>query len=55
MTMWWKIALGAVAGFAVGSFVAPGYALWVAVGALAGFGADMWARRRAQGGDGGSG
>ncbi len=40
MTMWLKIAIGAVVGLTIGSFVAPGYTLWVAVGALAGYGVE---------------
>lgn len=53
MTMWWKIAIGAALGFVVGSFVAPGYALWITVGALAGYGADVLMRRRSGSGSGG--
>lgn len=52
VTMWWKIAVGAVVGFIVGSFAAPGYTLWVTVGVLAGYGVDAWMRRR-ESGDGG--
>lgn len=54
MTMWLKIAVGAIVGFIVGSFVAPGYTLWVTVGVLAGYGVDAWMRRR-EGGDGSDG
>lgn len=52
--MWLKIAVGAIVGFIVGSFVAPGYTLWVTVGVLAGYGVDAWMRRR-EGGDGSDG
>lgn len=46
MTMWWKMAVGAALGFAVGHYVAPGYPLWMALGVAAGFGTDVWLRHR---------
>lgn len=46
--MWTKIAVGAVVGFLVGSFAAPGLTLWVTVGVLAGYAVDSWTRRRAE-------
>lgn len=52
MTMWLKMAIGAVLGFIVGSFVTPGYTLWITVGVLAGYAVDAFMRRRS-GGDGG--
>lgn len=53
MIMWWKMAVGAVVGFAVGSFAPPGHALWVTAGVLAGWGADVLVRRRARRSEGG--
>lgn len=35
--MWWKLAAGAVLGLVIGHFVAPGYALWIVVGIVAGY------------------
>lgn len=43
--MWWKIATGALTGFIIGSFVAPGYTLWVTAGVITGYIADVLSRR----------
>jgi len=51
--MWAKIAAGAVVGFVIGSFAAPGLTLWMTVGVLAGYAADAWTRRRRSGGGSG--
>lgn len=51
LSMWLKIATGAVVGFIIGSFAAPGLTLWVTVGVLAGYGVDAFTRRRAGDGD----
>lgn len=45
-TMWLKMAIGAVLGFIVGSFAAPGYTLWITVGVLAGYAVEALMRRR---------
>lgn len=47
--MWLKMAIGAVLGFIVGSFAAPGYTLWITVGVLAGYAVEALMRRRAAG------
>lgn len=44
--MWWKLAAGAVLGLVVGHFVVPGYALWVVVGLVLGYGAEVLAQRK---------
>lgn len=44
--MWWKLAVGAVLGLVAGHFIAPGYALWVVVGLVLGYGAEVWSERR---------
>lgn len=44
--MWWKLAAGAVAGLVVGHFVVPGYWLWVVIGVIAGYLAEVYARRK---------
>lgn len=44
--MWTKIAAGAVVGFIIGSFAAPGLTLWVTIGVLAGYGVDAWTRHQ---------
>lgn len=46
--MWWKLAAGAVLGLVVGHFVVPGYALWVVVGLVLGYLAEIYAQRRAK-------
>ena len=42
--MWWRVAAGAAAGLAIGSFAPPGEALWVAAGVILGYaaGAVQW-------------
>lgn len=63
LSMWAKIAAGAIIGFIIGSYAAPGLTLWVTVGVLAGYGVDAWTRQRRStgsdedddGGGGGSG
>lgn len=47
--MWIKLAIGAIVGLVVGYFVAPGYALWVVVGILAGYLVELWTQRRKKG------
>jgi|GEM_PF-1083449 len=44
--MWWKLAVGAVAGLVVGHFVAPGYWLWVVVGVVAGYLVEAYGRKK---------
>lgn len=44
--MWWKLAVGAVAGLIVGHFVTPGYALWVVVGIVAGYLVETYNQRQ---------
>jgi len=44
-TMWWKLLIGAIVGLLVGHFVTPGYWLWVIVGLVAGYLAELWAQR----------
>lgn len=46
LRMWTKIAAGAVVGFIIGSFAAPGLTLWVTIGVLAGYGVDAWTRHQ---------
>lgn len=56
LSVWTKIAAGAIIGFIIGSYAAPGLTLWVTVGVLAGYGVDAWTRQRhASGGDGDDG
>ncbi len=43
--MWWRIAAGAAAGLAIGSFAPPGEALWVAAGVVVGYAAGAVQRR----------
>lgn len=40
--MWIKLLAGAVLGFIVGHFVAPGYPLWVILGIIAGYLLELW-------------
>lgn len=44
--MWIKLAVGAVVGLVLGHFLAPGYALWVVLGIVAGYLVDVWQRKR---------
>lgn len=44
--MWWKLAIGGLAGLLVGSVAPAGYALWIALGIVAGYAVDAWQRKR---------
>lgn len=46
--MWIKLIIGALAGLVVGHFVTPGYALWVVVGIIVGFLADLLTKKLAR-------
>lgn len=43
--VWLKLAVGAAVGLAVGHIVSPGYWLWLVIGVLAAFGAEVWVQR----------
>lgn len=43
--MWARMAVGALVGLAVGHFLAPGYAMWLTVGVVAGYLAELWTER----------
>lgn len=45
LSMWLKIAAGAVVGFVIGSFAAPGLTLWMTIGVLAGYSVEASVRR----------
>lgn len=47
--MWWRVAAGAVIGLIAGSFLPPGYALWVVLGIVGGYLVDLWLKRRPKG------
>lgn len=44
--MWIKLAIGAIVGLILGYFLAPGYALWVVVGIVAGYLVELFTQRR---------
>ncbi len=44
--MWIKLAIGAIVGLVLGYFLAPGYALWVVVGIVAGYLVELFTQRR---------
>lgn len=46
--MWWKLAIGGLAGLLIGSVAPAGYALWIALGIVAGYAVDAWQHRRSQ-------
>lgn len=44
--MWIKLAIGAIVGLILGHFLAPGYALWVVLGIIGGYLAEVWLKKR---------
>ncbi len=44
--MWIKLAIGAIVGLVLGSFLAPGYAFWVVLGIIAGYLTEVWLKKR---------
>jgi len=47
--MWTKLALGALIGLVLGYFLAPGYGLWVVLGVIGGYLAELWTQKRRKG------
>lgn len=49
--MWVKLAVGAVVGVVLGYFLPPGYALWVILGVIGGYLAELWSQKKAKKGE----
>lgn len=43
--MWARMAVGAIVGLGIGHFTEPGYVLWMTLGVMAGYLAELWTAR----------